>query len=125
MKTRLCLVVLLTAVALTANAADDSAFAKANQTYAEGRFAEAATGYETLIRSGNWNANLFYDLGNARYRLRAFRLDVFNFDPAPPLYPRPPEGDAHVRVAGAGRGGLGIWRGLVETAHRPGGRHKN
>src|SRR5689334_13845548 len=43
-------------------------FAKANQDFAQGRFKEAIAGYETLVRSGEWNANLFYDLGNAYFR---------------------------------------------------------
>jgi tetratricopeptide (TPR) repeat protein len=99
MKTRLCLVILLTAVALTANAADESAFAKANQAYAEGHFEEAATGYENLIRSGNWNADLFYDLGNARYRLGDFGQAILNFERALALDPRHPEADANLRLA--------------------------
>ena len=99
MKMRLCLVILLTAVAFTANAADDSAFGKANQAYAEGRFEEAATGYENLIRSGNWNADLFYDLGNARYRLGDFGQAILNFERALALDPRHAEADANLRLA--------------------------
>ncbi len=99
MKMRLCLVILLTAVAFTANAADDSAFGKANRAYTEGRFEEAATGYENLIRSGNWNADLFYDLGNARYRLGDFGQAILNFERALALAPRHPEADANLRLA--------------------------
>src|SRR5689334_2685559 len=44
-------------------------FAKANQDFAQGHFQDAITGYETLVRSGQWNANLFYDLGNAYFRM--------------------------------------------------------
>ena len=99
MKMRLCVVILLTAVVFTANAADDSAFGKANQAYAEGRFEEAATGYENLIRSGNWNADLFYDLGNARYRLGDFGQAILNFERALALDPRHPEADANLRLA--------------------------
>ena len=54
------------------SAADESVFAKANQAYSEARFQEAADGYESLVQSGQWNANLFYDLGNAYYRLGNF-----------------------------------------------------
>src|SRR5205085_9995945 len=71
MKTALC-IFLVAAFGLGAFAADDSAFTNANQAYAEGGFEEAANAYETLIGSGNWNANLFYDLGNARDRLGEF-----------------------------------------------------
>lgn len=99
MKTRLGLVIPLIACAFTANAADESAFAKANQAYAEGRFQDAATGYESLIRSGNWNANLFYDLGNARYRLGDFGQAILSFERALALDPRHPEADANLRLA--------------------------
>src|SRR5436190_16748128 len=99
MKMRLCLIILLTAVAFTANAGDDSAFGKANRAYAEGRFEEAATGYENLIRSGNWNADLFYDLGNARYRLGDFGQAILNFERALALDPRHAEAEANLRLA--------------------------
>jgi len=46
-------------------AQSDAEFAKANQGYAQGRFKEAIDGYESLVRSGQWSANVFYDLGNA------------------------------------------------------------
>ena len=55
--------------AIGAFAADEVAFSKANQAYAEGRFADAVTGYNNLVRAGQWHANVFYDLGNAWYRL--------------------------------------------------------
>src|SRR5438105_13319327 len=90
---------LLTAFAFMADGADDTAFAEANQAYAEGRFAEAATGYENLVRSGAWNANLFYDLGNARYRLGNFGKAILNYERALALDPRHPEADANLRLA--------------------------
>ena len=99
MKTRLGLFMLLTACAFTARGADDNAFAKANQAYAEGRFDEAATGYENVIRAGAWNANLFYDLGNARYRLGDFGQAILNYERALALDPRHPEADANLRLA--------------------------
>src|SRR5436305_539708 len=42
-------------------------FAKANQEYAQGNFKEAIAGYEALVHADQWNANLFYDLGNAYF----------------------------------------------------------
>jgi len=99
MKTRLCLFFLMLAFAAAVSGADESAFAKANQAYAESRFDEAAAGYESLIASGNWNANLFYDLGNARYRLGDFGQAILNYERALALDPRHPEADANLRLA--------------------------
>jgi tetratricopeptide (TPR) repeat protein len=99
MKMRLCLFFLMAAFAGAVSAADESAFAKANEAYTEGRFDEAAAGYEDLIRSGHWNANLFYDLGNARYRLGDFGRAVLNYERALALDPRHPEADANLRLA--------------------------
>lgn len=99
MKTRLCLFGLVTCFAFAANGADDDLFAKANKAYAEGRFGEAAANYESLIRSGKWNANVFYDLGNAWYRVGDFGQAILNYERALALDPRQPEADANLRLA--------------------------
>ena len=99
MRTRLCFSILTIAFAVTALAADEDAFAKANKAYAEGRFGEAAANYESLIHSGKWNANLFYDLGNAWYRVGDFGQAILNYERALALDPRQPEADANLRLA--------------------------
>ena len=81
------------------SAADESAFAKANQAYTEARLQEAAEGYENLIQSGQWNATLFYDLGNAYYRLGNFGKAILNYERAVALDPHHPEADANLRLA--------------------------
>src|SRR5207237_6004412 len=78
---------------------DESGFAKANQAYSEGRFQEAAEGYESLVQSGQRNTNLFYDLGNAYYRLGNFGKAILNYERALALDPRHPEADANLRLA--------------------------
>lgn len=83
----------------TLPAADDPAFAKANQAYAEGRFQEAADGYQSLVESGRWNANLFYNLGNAWFRLGDFGKTILNYERALALDPRHPEAMANLRLA--------------------------
>ncbi len=47
-----------------------SDFQTANTAYAEGRFDDARGGYERLVSSGDYSANLFYNLGNTLYRLK-------------------------------------------------------
>ncbi|MEY2547835.1 MAG: hypothetical protein QOD64_417, partial [Verrucomicrobiota bacterium] len=74
--------VLLLVLVVGAFAADDDVFAKANQAYAEGRYEEAANGYESLVSSGGRHPNLFYDLGNAKYRLGDFGQAILNYERA-------------------------------------------
>src|SRR5207249_4622873 len=53
----------------------DVEFAKANQEYTQGHFKEATSGYETLVRAGQWSANVFYDL--------SFLFSSVSFHPSP------------------------------------------
>ena len=66
--------------------------------YSEGRFQEAIDGYQTLVRSGHWNANLFYDLGNAWFRLGNFGEAILNYERARALDPHHPEAAANLRL---------------------------
>jgi tetratricopeptide (TPR) repeat protein len=78
---------------------EKSEFAAANQAYSEARFQEAAAGYESVIQAGKWNATLFYDLGNAYYRLGNFGKAILNYERALALEPRHPEAQANLRLA--------------------------
>src|SRR4051812_18502664 len=84
---------------IAVQATEESDIAKANAAYAEGRFQEAVTGYESRIRDGRTHANLFYDLGNAWYRLGNFGKAILNYQRALALEPRHPEADANLRLA--------------------------
>ena len=73
-----------------------AAFAKANQDYSEGHFQEAVDGYQNLVSSGQWSANLFYDLGNAWFRLGNFGEAILNYERALALDPHHPEAAANL-----------------------------
>jgi uncharacterized membrane protein len=79
--------------------AQDALFAKANHDYAEGRFKEAIDSYETLVRSGQWSANLFYDLGNAYFREKDFGRAILNYERALALDRHHPESEANLAIA--------------------------
>jgi len=64
----------------------DVEFAKANQEYAQGHFKEAISGYETLVRAGQWSANVF---GRA----------ILNYERALALEPHHPEATANLQIA--------------------------
>ena len=80
-------------------AAGEDQFAKANQAYNDTHYEEAAAAYQQLVDTGHWNANLFYNLGNAHYRLGNFGQAILNYERALALEPRHPEADANLRLA--------------------------
>jgi len=74
-------------------------FAKANQDFAQGHFKEAIAGYEALVHEGQWNANLFYNLGNAYFRTRDFGRAILNYERALALDNHHPEATANLQIA--------------------------
>jgi tetratricopeptide (TPR) repeat protein len=87
------------ASALSAIAQSDTGFAKANQEFAQGHFKKAIAGYEALVRGGQWNANLFYDLGNAYFRTHDFGRAILNYERALALDNHHPEATANLQIA--------------------------
>jgi tetratricopeptide (TPR) repeat protein len=77
----------------------DAEFAKANQEFAQGHFKEAISGYEALIGSGQWSANVFYDLGNAYFRTGDFGRAILNYERALALERHHPEATANLQIA--------------------------
>jgi tetratricopeptide (TPR) repeat protein len=77
----------------------DVEFAKANQEFAQGHFREAISGYEALIRSGQWSANVFYDLGNAYFRTGGLGRAILNYERALALERHHPEATANLQIA--------------------------
>ena len=94
----LCCAMVCTFVVSSVSAQSDMGFAKANADYAAGHFQEAVNGYETLVRSGEWSANLFYDLGNAYFRVGDFGRAILNYERALALDQHHPEADANLRI---------------------------
>ena len=101
MKSRTYLIALLLCAgsAASAIAQPNAEFAKANQQYAQGNFKEAIAGYEALVQANQWNANLFYDLGNAYFRTRDFGRAILNYERALALDQRHPEATANLQIA--------------------------
>ena len=95
-------VILLNAILwsfVAASAFAQTDFDKANQEYAQGHFAEAISGYESLVRAGQWNANLFYDLGNAYFRVGDFGRAILNYERALAMERHHPEAAANLQIA--------------------------
>ena len=73
-------------------------FEAANQSYDEGKFAEAKQGYEKLIASGGGSPNVYYDLGNAEFRLDSPGRAILNYERALALNPHHPEARANLKL---------------------------
>lgn len=73
-------------------------FDTANQAYDQGKFAEAKDGYEKLIEKGAGSANVYYNLGNADFRLGSAGRAILNYERALALSPRHPEAKANLRL---------------------------
>src|SRR5213596_2545159 len=101
MKVPVCFIAIFCSAVSTVSsfAQADGDFEKANQEYAQGHFAEAISGYETLVRSGQWSANLFYDLGNAYFRTGDFGRAILNYERALALERHHPEATANLQIA--------------------------
>src|SRR4029434_5153811 len=77
----------------------DANVTQATQEYAQGHFAEAISGYEALVRAEQWSANLFYDLGNAYFRVGDFGHAILNYERALALERHHPEATANLQIA--------------------------
>jgi hypothetical protein len=95
---RIVITLLCACLPLTCFAQADAEFAKANQEFAQGHFKEAISGYEALVRAGEWSANLFYDLGNAYFRTGDFGRAILNYERALALERHHPEATANLQI---------------------------
>ncbi|HET9419082.1 MAG TPA: hypothetical protein VFO30_07055, partial [Chthoniobacterales bacterium] len=96
----------------------DAEFSKATQEYSAGHFQEAINGYEALVRSGEWSANLFYNFGNAYFRVADFGHAILNYERALALERHHPEAEANLRIARDQARALELAPAAIERALR-------
>ncbi len=87
---------ILGAQAMFADSAAD--FAKANREYAAEHYQAATEGYEALVRAGQTNPALFYNLGNAWYRRGDRARAILNYERALALDPHHAEARANLEL---------------------------
>ena len=93
-------VFLLASIPLCSQAAHASAaFDAANKLYEEGKFAEAATAYETLVKTGQTSAALYFNLGNAFFKSGQIGRAIAAYRQAEQLTPRDPDLRANLQFA--------------------------
>jgi tetratricopeptide (TPR) repeat protein len=73
-------------------------FDTANHFFDQEKFSEAKQRYEQLVAEGKWTANLFYNLGNADFRLGAPGVAALNYERALALEPSHPEAAMNLRL---------------------------
>ncbi len=74
-------------------------FFKANQLYKEGRFEDAAKDFSELVHSRPGNGHLYYNLGNAFFRMGRIGHAILNYERALVLIPRDADLNFNLRYA--------------------------
>lgn len=88
---------LLIAIPFIASAKEINAEAllkQGNDAYAKNQFAEAASAYQQILDAGYQSATVYYNLGNANYKLGEISPAILNYEKALKLNP----GDADIRL---------------------------
>ncbi len=68
--------------------AQKNSFAQANELYGKGKYQEAATLYESILKTQGVAPELYYNLGNAYYKMNETGLSILNYERALRLSPR-------------------------------------
>lgn len=69
----------------------DATFAKANDLYNAGKYAEAVDTYESILETGQHSAALYFNLGNANYKLNNIAPTIYYYEKALHLKPNDEE----------------------------------
>lgn len=80
--------------------AQDALFDEGNRLYQEGDFGGAAASYEAVLTGGFESAEVYYNLGNAHFRLGSVGLAVLNYERAARLNPRGEDIQANLALVG-------------------------
>lgn len=80
-------------------AAPASDFDAANKLYAEGKFAEAAAGYERVLRTGKESEAIYFNLGNALFKFGQIGRAISAYQQADRIAPRDPDVLANLQFA--------------------------
>lgn len=69
-------------------AQNEDLFEKANAFYNEGKYAEAIDNYQTILESGHHSPDIYFNLGNANYKLNNIAPSIYFYEKALMLNPK-------------------------------------
>jgi len=101
------------------NAAEaPSHFDQANRLYEQGKYADAASLYESMIKAGRHSPAVFFNLGNCYFKSGNLGRALFNYRIAERITPRDPDIQGNLRftrerVSGATSLTPGIWKRIL------------
>jgi hypothetical protein len=72
-------------------------FEEANRLYEQGKYAEAVSQYESIVKGGRRSAGVFFNLGNAYFKQGNLGHALLNYLRAEALAPRDPDIQANLR----------------------------
>jgi tetratricopeptide (TPR) repeat protein len=96
---QLLLLLLILPFGVSAKQAADSLFEKANKAYAQKKYEAAAVTYQKVLDAGAKTASVYYNLGNAHYRLNNLASAILNYERAHRLSPNDKDINANLALA--------------------------
>jgi len=85
------LYILVLIVGISANAQNQSVFERANAAYNAGEYTASIEGYKQILDKGQHSAELYYNLGNAYYKLNQIAPSIYYYEKALLLKPNDTE----------------------------------
>jgi tetratricopeptide (TPR) repeat protein len=92
-----CSIVFLLSTAAGFAAEGSARFDAANKLYEQGKFAEAAAGYQQMIQSGTASSAIYYNLGNAFFKSGQLGSAIAAYRNAEKIAPRDPDVHANLQ----------------------------
>jgi len=77
----------------------DHLYAKANKEYAQKKYEAAVNSYQQILDAGVTTSSVYYNLGNAHYRLNNFASAILNYERAHRLSPNDKDTNANLALA--------------------------
>lgn len=84
-------IILVLLLGLFANGQSEALFKKATAAYNDGEYKEAVELYDSILENGQHSAALYFNLGNAHYKLNEIALSIYYYEKALLLKPKDPE----------------------------------